>query len=235
MIMDDHTYTREQEDAMEVTAEGSLSPFQDQLPPASPKRSGRPIQSPVEVCTMLQNIQNELSNDQEELASYQICVNLKSSSETPGLSEILRNAMDLVESKIACHLHKVRFLGSCPIKTCLIHYPPSTSHTNFQPNSLPKQNPLKRATAEDSDFQLPPKRNTVKAPTFFSPNTICTSNKFMNLDKLTEPDPPLPQAPKIPPIMVRRAENIKGLEFENPWGGKEIEVYKRNYLQNMEM
>ncbi|GIY03204.1 hypothetical protein CDAR_98781 [Caerostris darwini] len=107
MIMDDHTYTREKEDAMEVTAEGSLSPFQDQLPPASPKRSGRPIQSPVEVCTMLQNIQNELSNDQEELASYQICVNLKSSSETPGLSEILRNAMDLVENKIACHLHKL--------------------------------------------------------------------------------------------------------------------------------
>ncbi|GIY41724.1 hypothetical protein CDAR_418291 [Caerostris darwini] len=169
--------------------------------PASPKRSGRPIQSPVEVCTMLQNIQNELSNDQEELASYQICVNLKSSSETPGLSEILRNAMDLVENKIACHLHKVRLIGSCPIKTCLIHYPHSTSHTNFQPNSLPKQNPLKRATAEDSDFQLPPKRNTVKAPTFFSPNTISTSNKFMNLDKLTEPDPHLPQAPKIPPIM----------------------------------
>ncbi|GIY23104.1 hypothetical protein CDAR_193541 [Caerostris darwini] len=202
MIMDDHTYTREKEDEMEVTAEGSLSPFQDQLPPASPQRSGRPIQSPVEVCTMLQNIQNELSNAQEELASYQICVNLKSSSETPGLSEILRNAMDLVENKIACHLHKVRLIGSCPIKTCLIHYPPSTSHTNFQPNSLPKQNPLKRATADDSDFQLPPKRNTVKAPTFFSPNTISTSNKFMNLDKLTEPDPHLPQAPKIPPIML---------------------------------
>ncbi|GIY85729.1 v-type proton ATPase subunit D [Caerostris darwini] len=203
MIMDDHTYTREKEDEMEVTAEGSLSPFQDQLPPASPQRSGRPIQSPVEVCTMLQNIQNELSNAQEELASYQICVNLKSSSETPGLSEILRNAMDLVENKIACHLHKVRLIGSCPIKTCLIHYPPSTSHTNFQPNSLPKQNPLKRATADDSDFQLPPKRNTVKAPTFFSPNTISTSNKFMNLEKLTEPDPHLPQAPKIPPIMLK--------------------------------
>ncbi|GIX74037.1 hypothetical protein CEXT_573461 [Caerostris extrusa] len=69
-------------------AEGSLSPFQDQLPPESPKRSGRPVQSPVEVCTMLQNIQNELSNDQEELASYQICVSLKSSSETPGMTEI---------------------------------------------------------------------------------------------------------------------------------------------------
>ncbi|GIY75326.1 hypothetical protein CDAR_515041 [Caerostris darwini] len=140
MIMDDHTYTREKEDAMEVTTEGSLSPFQDQLPPESPKRSGRPVQSPVEVCTMLQNIQNELSNDQEELASYQICVSLKSSSETPGMTEILRNAMDLVESKIACHLHKVRLLGSCPIKTCIIHYPPSTSHKNFKPNSLPKQN-----------------------------------------------------------------------------------------------
>ncbi|GIX77127.1 hypothetical protein CEXT_535441 [Caerostris extrusa] len=65
--MDDHTYTREKEDAMEVTAEGSLSPFQDQQLPESPKRSGRPVKSPVEVCTMLQNIQNELSNDQEEL------------------------------------------------------------------------------------------------------------------------------------------------------------------------
>ncbi|GIY49555.1 hypothetical protein CEXT_370901 [Caerostris extrusa] len=31
----------------------------------------------------------------------------------------------------------------------------------------------------------------------------------MNLDNLTEPDPPLPQAPKNPPIMVHRAENIK--------------------------
>ncbi|GIX75297.1 hypothetical protein CEXT_201541 [Caerostris extrusa] len=47
MIMDDHTYTREKEDAREVTAEGSLSPFQDQLPPESPKRSGRPVQSPL--------------------------------------------------------------------------------------------------------------------------------------------------------------------------------------------
>ncbi|GIX74529.1 hypothetical protein CDAR_458841 [Caerostris darwini] len=82
MIMDDHTYTKEKEDAIEVTAEGSLSPFQDQLPPESPKRSDRPVQSPVEVCTMLENIQNELSNDQEELASYQICVSLKSSSQT---------------------------------------------------------------------------------------------------------------------------------------------------------
>ncbi|GIY42809.1 hypothetical protein CDAR_246491 [Caerostris darwini] len=123
--------------------------------------------------------------------------------------EILRNAMDLVENKISCHLHKVRLLGSCPIKTCNIHYPPSTSHKNFKPNSLSKQNPLKRATAEDSDFQLPPKRNTVKAPTFFSPNDISTSNKFTNLENLTEPDTPLPQAPKIQPIMVRRAENIK--------------------------
>ncbi|GIY83906.1 hypothetical protein CDAR_224171 [Caerostris darwini] len=142
--MGDHTYTREKEDAMEVTAEGCLGPFQDQLPPESFKRSSRPVQSPIEVCTMLQNIQNELSNDQEELASYQICVSLKFSSETPGMIEILRNAMDLVESKIACHLHKVRLLGSCPIKTCIIHYPPSTSHKNFKPNSLPKQNPLKR-------------------------------------------------------------------------------------------
>ncbi|GIY01696.1 hypothetical protein CEXT_532131 [Caerostris extrusa] len=107
--------------------------------------------------------------------------------------------MDLVESKIACHLHKVRLLGSCPIKTCIIHYPPSTSHKNFKPNSHPKQNPLKRATAEDSDFQLPTTRNTVKAPTFFSPNAISTSNKFMNLDNLTEPDPPLPQTPKSRP------------------------------------
>ncbi|GIX72366.1 hypothetical protein CEXT_590731 [Caerostris extrusa] len=163
--MDDHTYTREKEDAMEVTAEDSLSPFQDQLPLESLKRSGRPVQSPVEVYTMLQNIQNELSNDQEELASYQICVSIKSSSETPGMTEILRNAMDLVESKIACHLHK--------------------------------------------RFSTSPKRNTVKAPTSISPNAISTSNKFMNLDNLTEPDPPLPQAPKIPPIMVHRAENIK--------------------------
>ncbi|GIY74286.1 hypothetical protein CDAR_68941, partial [Caerostris darwini] len=55
---------------------------------------------------MLQDIQNELSNDQEELASCQICLSLKSSSETPGMTGILRNAKDLVESKIACHLYK---------------------------------------------------------------------------------------------------------------------------------
>ncbi|GIZ03507.1 hypothetical protein CEXT_126831 [Caerostris extrusa] len=157
--MDDHTYTREKEDVMEVTAEGSLSPFQDQLPPESPKRSRRPVQSPIEVCNMLQNIQNELSNDQEELASYQICVSLKSSSETPRMTEILRNAMDLVESKIACHLHKVRLLGSCPIKTCIIHYPPSTSHKNFKPNSLPQPNSLKRVTTEDTIFNFPPNTN----------------------------------------------------------------------------
>ncbi|GIY86827.1 hypothetical protein CEXT_124871 [Caerostris extrusa] len=72
------------------------------------------------------------------------------------MTEILKNAMDLVESKISCHLHKVRLLGSCPIKTCNIHYPPSTSHKNSKLNSLSKQNPLKRVTAEDSDFQLLP-------------------------------------------------------------------------------
>ncbi|GIX74035.1 uncharacterized protein CEXT_573451 [Caerostris extrusa] len=73
--------------------------------------------------------------------------------------------MDLVESKIACHLHRVRLLGSCPIKTCIIHYPPSTSHKNFKPNSLPKQNPLKRATAEDSYFQLPSNATLLKLST----------------------------------------------------------------------
>ncbi|GIX96347.1 hypothetical protein CDAR_25991 [Caerostris darwini] len=70
MIMDDHTYTRAKEVvkedamevAMEVTVEGSLSPFQE---PESPERSGRPVQSPIEVYT----IENELSNDQEELAT----------------------------------------------------------------------------------------------------------------------------------------------------------------------
>ncbi|GIX75299.1 hypothetical protein CEXT_201551 [Caerostris extrusa] len=101
-----------------------------------------------------------------------------------------------LKAKFPCHLHKVRLLGSFPIKTCIIHYPPSTSHKNFKTNSLSKQNPLMRATEEDSDFQLLPKRNSVKVPTFFSPNAISTSNKFMNLVNLTEPDPPLLQAPK---------------------------------------
>ncbi|GIX73409.1 hypothetical protein CEXT_709411 [Caerostris extrusa] len=108
------------DDAMEVTAEGSLSPFQGRLSPESPERSSQRVQSSEE-----------------------------STLQTPGMAETLKNAMDLVESKISCHLHKARLLGSCPIKTCNMHYSPSTSHSNSKLNSLSKQNPLKRATAED--------------------------------------------------------------------------------------
>ncbi|GIY20120.1 hypothetical protein CDAR_176901 [Caerostris darwini] len=191
---------------MEVTAEGILSPFQGLLSPESHERSSQRVQSPDEVCKLLQNIQADLPNDQE-LASYSwlhwTCASLKSTSQTPGMTETLKNSMNLVESKISCHLHKVRLLGSLPIKTCNIHYPPPTSHNNPKLNSLSKQNPLKRMTAEDRDFQLPSKRSTVKAATFFPPNAITTSNKFMNLENLTEPDPPLPQAPKITPIMTK--------------------------------
>ncbi|GIX84632.1 hypothetical protein CEXT_677051 [Caerostris extrusa] len=119
---------------MEVTAEGSLSHFQC-LSPESHERSSQRVQSPDEVCKLLQNIQADLPNDQE-LASYQICASLKSTSQTPGMAETLKNAMNLVESKISCHLHKVRLLLSCLIKTCNIHYPLPTSHNNPKLNSF---------------------------------------------------------------------------------------------------
>ncbi|GIX84918.1 hypothetical protein CEXT_107011 [Caerostris extrusa] len=86
---------------------------------------------------MLQNIQNELSNDQEELASYQICVSLKSSSQTPGMTEILRNAMDLVESKISCHLHKFPPTGK-PYQTAF------SDHSLF-PSNIDNNNYLETA------------------------------------------------------------------------------------------
>ncbi|GIY01367.1 nucleic-acid-binding protein from transposon X-element [Caerostris extrusa] len=44
---------------------------------------------------------------------------------------------------------------------------------------------------------------------FTFPNSVPTTNKFAQLESLPIPDPPTPQTPRIPPLMVRQSDNIR--------------------------
>ncbi|GIY56145.1 hypothetical protein CDAR_234031 [Caerostris darwini] len=111
-----------------------------------------------------------------------------------------QSAMELVEMKISTHLQKVRLIANCPKFNCNMH---SLSTENLGKPSATSQsasNNLKLAPDRDNDgFHLPPKRNTVKPPMFTFPNSVPTTNKFAQFESLPIPDPPTPQAPRIPP------------------------------------
>ncbi|GIY87206.1 hypothetical protein CEXT_145371 [Caerostris extrusa] len=88
---------------MEVSPYDSQSPFQVRLSPAAPEQHQQ-TQSPDAICSTLQSIESEISNDQEELASYQIYASLKTTQQTPGMRDSFQSDMELVERKISTHL-----------------------------------------------------------------------------------------------------------------------------------
>ncbi|GIY65358.1 hypothetical protein CEXT_612571 [Caerostris extrusa] len=169
------------------------------ISPAAPEQHQQP-QSPDAICSLLQSIESEISNYQEELATYQICARLKSTQQTPGMLDSFQSAMELMERKISTHLQKVRLIGSCPKFNCNMHSLSTENLGNPSATSQSASNNLKRAPDRDNDgFQLSPERNTVKPPMFTFPNSVPTPNKFAHLESLPTPDPPTPQAPRIPP------------------------------------
>ncbi|GIY74534.1 hypothetical protein CDAR_409911 [Caerostris darwini] len=116
------------------------------------------------------------------------------------MMDSFQSAMELVERKISTHLQKVRLIGSYPKFVCNMHSLSAENLGNPSATSQSASNNLKLAPDSDNDgFQLPPKRNTVKPPTFTFPNSVPTTNKFAQLESRPIPDPPTPQAPRIPP------------------------------------
>ncbi|GIY19038.1 hypothetical protein CDAR_208311 [Caerostris darwini] len=168
---------------MEVSPDDIQSPFQGRLSPAAPKQHQ---QSPDVICSTLQSIESEISNDQEELA--QICAGLKTTQQAPGM-------MDSGNGRSQHTYKKVRLIGSCPKFNCNMHSLFTKNLGNSSATSQSASNNLKRAPDGDNDgFQLPPKRNTVKPPMFTFPNSVPTTNKFTHLESLPIPNPPTPQA-----------------------------------------
>ncbi|GIX77610.1 hypothetical protein CEXT_694931 [Caerostris extrusa] len=159
-------------------SDDSQSPFPGRLSPAVSEQHQQ-TQSPDVICSTLQSIESELSNDQEELASYQICASLKSTQQTPGMIDSLQSAMELVERNISTHLQKVRLIGSWPKFNCNM---PSSSTKNLGNPSDASQsasNNLKHAPNRDNDgFQLPPSETQSNPPMFTFPNSVLTTNKF---------------------------------------------------------
>ncbi|GIX91233.1 hypothetical protein CEXT_386261 [Caerostris extrusa] len=100
---------------MEVPPDDSQGPFQGRLSPAAPKQHQQP-QSPDVIFRTLQSIELEISNDQDELAIYQICARLKSPQQTPGMMDSFK-----VPWRSQHTLQKVRLIGSCQKFNCNMH------------------------------------------------------------------------------------------------------------------
>ncbi|GIY70375.1 hypothetical protein CDAR_61961 [Caerostris darwini] len=183
---------------MEVSPDDSQSPFPGRLSPAVSEQHQQ-TQSPDGTCSTLQSIESELLNDQEELASYQICASHKSTQQTPGMMDSLQSAMELVKRNISTHLQKVRLIVSWPKFNCDMHSSSTKNLGNPSATSQSASNNLKHAPNRDNDgFQLPPKRNTVKPRCllFQIPSSPPTNWPNLNLSLfLIRPHHRLPEYP----------------------------------------
>ncbi|GIX92385.1 hypothetical protein CDAR_447071 [Caerostris darwini] len=118
--------------------------------------------------------------------------------------------MTSIQDRIKVLNEQVRQLGSCPISNCKIHNPINFANTESINHVNVKLN--KRGNDCDSEgFKFPAKGNNIRIVNITNSNTTLstTHNKFVPLQNVPIEETSINTAPKIPPVMVCEANDVK--------------------------